>query len=498
MISLSRPTSKQGISKPESKTTIQNKYSKTHMDNASYLSKSKQRVGIIKSEQQIPDSLSSVRSSDLIDEKELLSDNPSIIANAKRKNEQIKPSVPKIPLRKPVQEKGGASSLHSNGQQHSSVSVSLNLDEKIEDSKLVESKIPQEKAPEEKISKKPLPRYAQPTKSAEIKKPIQKVIDEKGAMKMIGSPQQKPPEKLSAGKTSEKPTLSKPAIRKGGKLEEKKVPEIDGKQNAKSKLADVIQQLMENKNWMNVIQNNYNPIVNAFEQRQVQFFLVQLRNEHKKGDLLNKLEGVSQVVAKLQQPMYEKLVNFLRTDRHHSLQKLRNCIYENLHNILAYLRFAIEQFRESSEQRLYETFTSLANTVPFTEGQVRKLCALCDLLIMKLSLAKKKGPEPRTQTMPMSKKNLGPQAKQEPQTKPGPQLKVKKERQEIINDLTYHEACVVCMNQLRSYVYLPCAHFLMCNRCVGLFKACPVCQTQIVQKVQIRWGADLPNSKKPK
>ena len=60
--------------------------------------------------------------------------------------------------------------------------------------------------------------------------------------------------------------------------------------------------------------------------------------------------------------------------------------------------------------------------------------------------------------------------------------------QVLESGLTDREACVMCSQKMRAFMYMPCKHFLTCQDCTNLFKDCPVCQKPIAQKILLYWS----------
>lgn len=41
------------------------------------------------------------------------------------------------------------------------------------------------------------------------------------------------------------------------------------------------------------------------------------------------------------------------------------------------------------------------------------------------------------------------------------------------------ELCIICFNDTRAVVFVPCGHFVSCGLCAASFKSCPTCRTEI-------------------
>lgn len=60
--------------------------------------------------------------------------------------------------------------------------------------------------------------------------------------------------------------------------------------------------------------------------------------------------------------------------------------------------------------------------------------------------------------------------------------------QVLESGLTDREACVVCMQKMRAFLFMPCKHFLTCQDCTNAYKECPVCDKLITQRVLLYWS----------
>ena len=54
--------------------------------------------------------------------------------------------------------------------------------------------------------------------------------------------------------------------------------------------------------------------------------------------------------------------------------------------------------------------------------------------------------------------------------------------------LTDREACVICMQKMRVYLYMPCKHFLTCQDCTNFCNECPVCLLPICERLPLYWS----------
>ena len=57
-----------------------------------------------------------------------------------------------------------------------------------------------------------------------------------------------------------------------------------------------------------------------------------------------------------------------------------------------------------------------------------------------------------------------------------------KEEAEV--ELDRIQKCVICFDDERQVVFLPCSHFLVCENCADLLRECPVCKEPIVSRVR--------------
>lgn len=63
--------------------------------------------------------------------------------------------------------------------------------------------------------------------------------------------------------------------------------------------------------------------------------------------------------------------------------------------------------------------------------------------------------------------------------------KTRKERRRQMrdNDLPENQLCVVCRQNPREIILLPCGHVCLCEDCAdGIHECCPVCRQQIERK----------------
>lgn len=57
-----------------------------------------------------------------------------------------------------------------------------------------------------------------------------------------------------------------------------------------------------------------------------------------------------------------------------------------------------------------------------------------------------------------------------------------------IYETDFKDLCVICINQQREIVYLPCAHLLTCKSCGPLLDECPICTQKVEKKLKIFWS----------
>jgi hypothetical protein len=50
------------------------------------------------------------------------------------------------------------------------------------------------------------------------------------------------------------------------------------------------------------------------------------------------------------------------------------------------------------------------------------------------------------------------------------------------------ETCIICMENMRECVFLPCSHFLTCPLCAPKVEKCPICNKHIKKTLKIFWG----------
>lgn len=542
MISLPRPPSKHLISKPEPSINIQellgSGFTKTHIDFALKLSRDKSEVGIINwmldnPEQKVIDNIKAGRISDPFAEAADLSNNTFV--NLEGKIEYLQPNESQFPLSKEVESNDPFIALDGKIEYMKPAVSKPFVRDVIQEtgsmnlfsSHALEKRVKYQKTRFTNLEKDVIAMKADEDKpnnfaiSAGSKNLAKDAIQETGAMNLFSKHAlEKKVKKIALGSNPKyledderlakleqciiamKADANKPnkiAISKRVRFEEKKRPE-DDEQATNKKLEKAVQQFYSSRNWINLKQHNYHLALNSSEQLQVHNFLIQLRRENRNPSYHDKLEGFNQVMATLQEPLYGKLVKYLQTDTHESLQKLRNRIYENLCNVF-YCYFTTEgKLGEISELGLSEAFTTLANTVSFTYRQVSKLYDMYSeyerkrkIISRKLMLEMQKKAEPHPIALNGQNLKHGNKKAKKKKLKEAPIKQATVEKQiekQPESRLTDYEACVVCMDQLRNHVFIPCRHLLTCHKCVALFKACPVCQAQIVEKIQIRWCAE--------
>ena len=45
--------------------------------------------------------------------------------------------------------------------------------------------------------------------------------------------------------------------------------------------------------------------------------------------------------------------------------------------------------------------------------------------------------------------------------------------------------CVICLEEARAVVFLPCKHIACCEKCAKAIKNCPVCRTAVESILQV-------------
>lgn len=56
------------------------------------------------------------------------------------------------------------------------------------------------------------------------------------------------------------------------------------------------------------------------------------------------------------------------------------------------------------------------------------------------------------------------------------------------SELTKREACVMCKNERRAVLFMPCTHFLTCEGCANLLDQCLVCKQGIAEGLLVYWS----------
>lgn len=63
---------------------------------------------------------------------------------------------------------------------------------------------------------------------------------------------------------------------------------------------------------------------------------------------------------------------------------------------------------------------------------------------------------------------------------------IKKEKSEADNRFGDRVLCVVCQDQERGVLTLPCSHVGLCGACAEEVAECPTCRTKILQRIQLK------------
>ena len=48
--------------------------------------------------------------------------------------------------------------------------------------------------------------------------------------------------------------------------------------------------------------------------------------------------------------------------------------------------------------------------------------------------------------------------------------------------------CIICCDQERSLVFIPCGHLVSCGRCAVNFTTCPTCRSDITGSAKVRFS----------
>ena len=65
------------------------------------------------------------------------------------------------------------------------------------------------------------------------------------------------------------------------------------------------------------------------------------------------------------------------------------------------------------------------------------------------------------------------------------QTYVCKIKMSLVSQKLHHNACVICCEQEKDCVYMPCKHNTACIKCSKNLKECPICRTKIEDYVRI-------------
>lgn len=279
------------------------------------------------------------------------------------------------------------------------------------------------------------------------------------------------------------------------KKEEIKLPDLSTS-NLKLKIEDVAKSIRDKNrirqfNSSAFYQYNYNSSLHHTQRMMLERFLSLIKVETRNADYNINLEGFNGIMEEIEDPQNSLFLDFLAKEKSTGFERLRNRLYESLNNVFEYYKHTNGQFGEIPEINLYKAFNSIKNTMVMSPRQVQRLL---NQLAHYQTIKKPSPPTNKTGRLMSLFKEDDKIDGMIHDSKLGMISLKHTPAYEIATDkgFTEYEACVVCMDALRSYVYFPCRHLLTCSRCVGLFKTCPVCQSQIKEKVKILWGADTP------
>jgi hypothetical protein len=65
------------------------------------------------------------------------------------------------------------------------------------------------------------------------------------------------------------------------------------------------------------------------------------------------------------------------------------------------------------------------------------------------------------------------------------EIKAHEQDVRIIEDLHEEKNCIICMDQLREMLYLPCKHLCVCSGCDTALEKCPVCAQEITERQKV-------------
>ena len=54
-----------------------------------------------------------------------------------------------------------------------------------------------------------------------------------------------------------------------------------------------------------------------------------------------------------------------------------------------------------------------------------------------------------------------------------------------IKNLEDRFECIICLNNERNNLFLPCKHLVCCSSCIKKIKFCPLCQKEISSNIKI-------------
>jgi len=47
------------------------------------------------------------------------------------------------------------------------------------------------------------------------------------------------------------------------------------------------------------------------------------------------------------------------------------------------------------------------------------------------------------------------------------------------------ELCVVCLDEKKEYIFVPCGHYCCCEKCINKLSECPICRKIVDQKIKV-------------
>lgn len=324
---------------------------------------------------------------------------------------------------------------------------------------------------------------------------------------MLDNPEEKVVENIKAGRITDpfaKPAL--PPLKKNPfvdnsvdvgnlfgnvfeeeKKEEKKLPELDKNLNFIGLLKTIHDKNSKSVLWKQVVhtQSLYKPSAHSGQTLQLIKMMNEIKNETRHADYTINIEGLNHVFARILEGD-ATFLNFVNNDISTQFKRLRRRIYESFNNIFHAYFNTRGQFGDILESQLFLAFNFVNNSNILTPRQISRLLQQYNRYTASKKLYQSNHIKPQASTLFLPK-NPEPGLLLEPVK--GLQRNISAEKK-TDKGFTEYESCIVCMDNLRNYVYFPCKHLLTCTKCVGLFKNCPVCQSLITEKVKVLWGAE--------